>query len=1219
MRGSTLPKEPAPKRRRMMDMILTLGGLKEESTVSPSQANEEIANLKTEIVPLTDEILMFPNEYFQIFLKTAERVKLADRIKDRAVLREALDNLEGAVSKSAIGSLTELMELLTSALQVMEDGKRTETAQETVDIESTLEPLQMLVSQMGSAVDEYEQGAKDAAKSASAELGELVETLFKLALDLKSNPQATLDSLEELGISTRFGHSPCRVACPAEVNGQAFVTLTREGQFDVALKVVRDAIPFPGTLGRVCTHPCEVECERSKIDQPVSIRNLHRFLADFERLSGSSEIIKPAVDKSDRIAVVGAGPAGIACAYDMARMGYPVTIFESKPESGGLLRYGIPEYRLPRDILQEEIARVQELGVDIITGRTIKSPSKLLEEDYRAVFVATGASSSRKMGIEGEDAKGVFYALEFLERINKRDKVVLGEKVAVIGGGNAAVDSARTARRLGGKQVTIFYRRSRKEMPAIASEVDEAEKEGVEINLLCTPISILESGGRVNGIRCIKMKLGKPDDSGRRRPVPITDSEFDVEIDNVIVAIGQEINSQDYFSGLEYNQWGYLQVNPLTLQTSVKGVYAGGDVVSGPSTVVKAVAFGRKAAKSIDYSLRGISLSEAQPEHTPMIARIEADKISSQEGERAIMPTLDFANRAGSFEEVELGFDEASIAEETKRCLCCSVLTAAQIKHKLEGVQTPEPAFMELLLENLLVELRRGVIIFILNNMGSKTVVQLAELTKIEPTEVQQTVVTMMQRGEIEMVGLEGTAPVFSRVLEAVPDATLTLGQIIRQVRALTKSLKGAIKSSIENELASMELILNRLKILGQYDEAAISKPMNELRQIVGTATEASLSSQASDTSDDLRLHVSAGLEAFERFRLKIALEKGPNLVAEPNVYGEKLDPEVYKTMMDSYLDNELERGTMLILIRELGAMSAKDLAEKTKIPQDRVFSHLLRMKRDELLLLAGEEHGYVLYDVPRTLSEVEIATKTVSDLALKLASAKVELESVLGDFKAKNIGRLATSLETFSKARDKLEKVTVKGSVVAESVLEGVEDKVKSAVAMTYRTRAKLPSTRPKVTIEELMDVDVPSVLEEYRSQVGYAPLLGFGTIEWEQSKCLGCKSCEIDCPEDAIELKPVIDVQEFFELSEESMKNLPVNKALFYQTVRNLATKKPVERIRLANEAPGFGTIEVDLWLCVGCRTCVRRCPGPENGALELVLKWNLPEVVKQITSET
>ncbi|MCK4740582.1 MAG: hypothetical protein KAT22_03490, partial [Candidatus Thorarchaeota archaeon] len=443
---------------------------------------------------------------------------------------------------------------------------------------------------------------------------------------------------------------------------------------------------------------------------------------------------------------------------------------------------------------------------------------------------------------------------------------------------------------------------------------------------------------------------------------------------------------------------------------------------------------------------------------------------------------------------------------------------AAQLKRGKREGRIDDELFLQLLTANLLTELRRGVIMFILNKMGSRTVPQLGELMKTHSSEIQKVIVSMLERGEIEMVGLDSDSPVFARVTTDTPGTTLVLKQIIQQLRGMLGSLDESLRTSTETILGALDRHLERLALLGAYEEASLAEPLNELRERADSATEAVLSTPASGTSEELQLLISAGLEAFTRFRLKITLEKGPNLVSDTNVYGEKLDPEVYKTMMDSYLDHELERGTMLILIRELGAMSAKDLAEKTKIPQDRVFSHLLRMKRDELLLLAGEEHGYVLYDVPRTLSETEIAIKTVSNLAHQLASARVELESVLGDFKAENIGKLATSLETFSKARDKLEKVTVKGSVIAESVLNGVEDKVKSAVTMTYRTRAKLPSTRPKVTIDELMDVDVPSVLEEYRSQVGYAPLLGFGTIEWEQSKCLGCKSCEIDCPEDAI-----------------------------------------------------------------------------------------------------
>jgi len=321
---------------------------------------------------------------------------------------------------------------------------------------------------------------------------------------------------------------------------------------------------------------------------------------------------------------------------------------------------------------------------------------------------------------------------------------------------------------------------------------------------------------------------------------------------------------------------------------------------------------------------------------------------------------------------------------------------------------------------------------------------------------------------------------------------------------------------------------------------------------------------------------------------------------------------------MDRYLNNELERGTILILIRELGAMTAKNLAQKTDIPSDRILQHLLRMKRDELLTIAGENHGFLLYDVPRTLSEVEITLQTIGSLALQATEAKEDLEGIIADLRPDTIGKLTNALDSFSKARDKMEKVEIEGNVIAKDLVGRLEETIKSAIVLGYRTRAKIPSTRSKVTLEDLIDVDVPSVLDEYRDMMGYAPLLGFGTIEWDQAKCLGCKSCEIACPEDAIELKSSIDIPKFFEFSDKDLDALPVNKSTFYKTIRNLAATKPNDKITMDEAKPGFGSVEVDLWLCVGCRTCVRRCPGPENGALELDLKWSLPEVIRHITTK-
>jgi ferredoxin/DNA-binding MarR family transcriptional regulator len=621
----------------------------------------------------------------------------------------------------------------------------------------------------------------------------------------------------------------------------------------------------------------------------------------------------------------------------------------------------------------------------------------------------------------------------------------------------------------------------------------------------------------------------------------------------------------------------------------------------------------------IDMSATLSTISDLVSEIESITDEFETAAETAAESARAELVTLvETLNEAKTKAETdpETALDELQKLG-TKTRYGPGLRATAQVKRGKRDGRIDDTRFHKLVLDNMLTEANRGVIMFVLGKMGSKTVVQIGELMQASSQTIQNALVTMIQRGEVEMVGLDGDAPVFSKVLTEIPNATLVLKIIVQQVRGIVKSLEAATAETANESLGKLQALLERLQILGAYDETALSEPMNKLRETVDSATEAVLTSQTSDDAENLKLLVSAGLEAFARFRLKITLEKGPNLVSGTNVYGEKLDPEVYQTMMDTYLDNELERGTILILIRELGALTTHDLAERTNIPQDRILRHLLRMKRDELLTTAGESHGYILYDVPRTPSEAEITIQTASDLALQLSEAKAELQRILSELKAPDIGNLANSLEVFSKSRDKLATVRVSGAVIDETTLNEVEDSIRSAVLLAYRTRAKIPSTRPKVTLEDLVDVDVPSVLDEYRNQMGYAPLLGFGTIEWEQAKCLGCKSCEIDCPENAIELKPRIEIPKFFEISDEALSQLPSSRSLFYKTVQNLAKVKPSKDISLEKEAPGFGSVEIDLWLCVACRTCVRRCPGPENGALELELKWNLPEVVKHLIS--
>jgi len=473
------------------------------------------------------------------------------------------------------------------------------------------------------------------------------------------------------------GTSPCRIACPAHVNVQAFITLLKEDRYDEALEMYRKSSPFAGVLGRVCTNPCMSECERGKYDEAISIKSLHRFLADNERKEGKAKFEAFELDKKkakNPIAIVGGGPAGLACAYDLVQQGYSVTVFEARKKAGGLLRWGIPEYRLPRDILDYEIDIVKQLGVKIQTGTKVESIDELKKQGFKAVFVATGAPGSRKLNLKGENNKGVFHALSFLDDVSSGKTVQLGDNIAVIGGGNAAIDAARTAKRLGAKKVTIVYRRSKEEMPAIPSEVVAAEEEGIKVEFLATPVEILEKNKMLSGMKCIRMRLGAPDDSGRRRPVPVSGSEFKMSVDNIIVAIGQEVTPDALLEKLEPSMWGSLEVNPITLQTNVKGVFGGGAVVfGGGGSVVEAVAAGKEAAKSIDRFLRGVDLAEDREEILMPIEDLEFDESKVRLGYAPIMRHLSMAKRRSTFEEVELGFDKAMAMKEVERCLSCGV------------------------------------------------------------------------------------------------------------------------------------------------------------------------------------------------------------------------------------------------------------------------------------------------------------------------------------------------------------------------------------------------------------------------------------------------------------------------------------------------------------------------------------------------------------------
>jgi glutamate synthase (NADPH) small chain len=410
-------------------------------------------------------------------------------------------------------------------------------------------------------------------------------------------------------------NAKCVTGCPVGIDIPGFIELIAKGDFASAAEMVRRDNDLPGVTGRVCPQEiqCEACCVRCKSDTPVAVGWLERFVADYQMAHDSKAKPTQVKKLGKKVACIGSGPAGITCAGQLARMGYDVTIFEAFHRAGGVLLYGIPEFRMPKAIVNEEIRRLEALGVkietNVIVGRTVTIPQLMNEEGFAAVFISVGAGLPEFMNIPGENLKGVYSANEYLTRVNLMEAykpegetpVIRGKHVCVIGGGNTAMDAVRTAKRLGATESTIVYRRSRKEMPARVEEVHHAEEEKIRFEMLTAPVEVLgDDNGWVRGLKCIRMELGEPDKSGRRRPVPIPGSEFDIECDVVIVAIGIGANPllTKTTPGLKLNKWDYIEADE-NLMTSIPGVFAGGDIVRGAATVILAMGDGKKAAQSI--------------------------------------------------------------------------------------------------------------------------------------------------------------------------------------------------------------------------------------------------------------------------------------------------------------------------------------------------------------------------------------------------------------------------------------------------------------------------------------------------------------------------------------------------------------------------------------------------------------------------------------------
>ena len=473
----------------------------------------------------------------------------------------------------------------------------------------------------------------------------------------------------------------CQHRCPAHMDVPGYIRLISQGKYTESYKLMLETNPFPAVCGYVCPRPCESKCKRGDFDKPIAIDALKRFVTDYIYKNKIKIAPSKVKQREEKVAIIGAGPAGLTAANDLAGMGYKVTIFEKESQIGGMMMWAIPSFRLPREQIMFDVSNIQARGVEIKTNTPIGSPGKtisdLFEEGYKSVFIAVGAQKGRLLEIPGEEGtEGVMDCLDFLKGVNTGNLKSPGKKVTVIGGGNSAIDAARTAKRLS-PDVYIVYRRTRNEMPALQLEVEEAEHEGVKFHYLAAPVKILTEKGKVKAMECIKMKLGEPDSSGRRRPEPIPNSEFTIETDCIITAISQEADLKFLEEGydIDVTRWGTLAVDD-NLKSNKEGIFAGGDVTLGPSTIIECIAQGHTAAKSIDRYIRGEEIQESRDK--AWVTLIEGDFISEREKNyddtpRQEIKTLPETDREGTFNLVEFGLTESQAQIEAERCLKCDL------------------------------------------------------------------------------------------------------------------------------------------------------------------------------------------------------------------------------------------------------------------------------------------------------------------------------------------------------------------------------------------------------------------------------------------------------------------------------------------------------------------------------------------------------------------
>lgn len=492
--------------------------------------------------------------------------------------------------------------------------------------------------------------------------------------------------------------APCMNTCPCHINIPGYVEMLQELRYDDSLAIIREEMPLPGVTGRICPAPCEKACSLANLgDVSIPIKTLKRVAADYELNHHQKPPLEKVEPTEPPVAVVGGGPAGITAAYYLNRLGHPVTLFEGLPRTGGMVVVGIPPYRQPRDVLDREIAMITDLGVDVVYGQLLGkhfTVNDLFARGFKAVFLGIGSHKSIPIGLKGEDEgyEGVFAGgIDMLRDINLGRDVRFGDNVVIVGGGNTAIDCARTCLRMGAAQVSIVYRRTEAEMPADPEEVEDAREEGVNVHFLTQPIEVIASGNKMVGLKCLRMELGEPDKSGRRRPVPVEGSEFDLEADTLIPAIGQTSNLEFVSpeDRLEITRRGTIKVNARTMMTTRPGVFAAGDAVSGPLTVVHAMAGGKRAAHMIHQYVAGVEFRQTEQQWMDdLIAAIEKDygvlvtaRTPLREGGKPPHRKRDARERITNFLEVDSGFTQKSSFLEASRCLRCFHLILAAVEN----------------------------------------------------------------------------------------------------------------------------------------------------------------------------------------------------------------------------------------------------------------------------------------------------------------------------------------------------------------------------------------------------------------------------------------------------------------------------------------------------------------------------------------------------------